>query len=117
MSAKLHERVRQIRQRVMIRSWEYRQRNHSHGVWYRLRRVLAGSRSVLVIDEQDAQRLLGSGHEPLPVGHQLHPARQLFIISEHEASGLSSAREIPVRLSAELLAAPYLALIPFADRS
>jgi hypothetical protein len=75
--------------------------------------VLAGSRQVLVIDEQDAQQLLSLGHKPLPVGCQLHPAKQLFVISEDEASVLSSAREIPVRLSAELLGAPYLVLIPF----
>ena len=53
----LQERARRARERALIRAWEYRQRNHSHGVWFRLRRVLVDAGQLWVIDEREADRL------------------------------------------------------------
>ena len=46
MTERLHERARRIHERALIRAWEYRQRNHSKGVWYRLRRLLVDAEEV-----------------------------------------------------------------------
>ena len=47
--ASLEYRLRQQQKRLLIRSWEYRQRRHTHGVWFRLRRVLANAGAAYVI--------------------------------------------------------------------
>ena len=39
----LERRVRQYRSRMLIRAFDYRQRHHAGGVWFRLRRLLAGT--------------------------------------------------------------------------
>ena len=41
MTEAVERRLRQLRSRVLVRAWDYRQRNHARGVWFRLRRVLA----------------------------------------------------------------------------
>ena len=50
MNEKLHARARRVRERSLIRAWEYRQRTSSNGVWHRFRRILV-----------DAARARGSG--------------------------------------------------------
>ncbi len=112
-SGRLHERARQVRQRALVRAWDYRQRNLSGGVWFRLRRVLANAREALVIDEEDAHRLIARNHSPLEVGRHLHPEKLIFELSEAEAAQLASAKSIPLRLGPELLTARYLVLHPF----
>lgn len=69
----LQERARRASERAAIRSWEYRQRDHSHGVWYRLRRVLVDAESLWVIDEGEADRREAGGREAHPVGRELSP--------------------------------------------
>ena len=44
MTLSLEQRARQFRSRVLVRSWEYRQRHHARGVWFRFRRVLADAK-------------------------------------------------------------------------
>jgi hypothetical protein len=109
----LHERARRIRARAKIRAWEARQRHHSKGVWYRLRRELAFAREVFIIDDSDAEQLLSLGYEPLPVGRELEPPKLMLRAGADVVAGLASARPTAVRLSAELLAAHSLVLIPF----
>jgi hypothetical protein len=109
-----HERrIRQYRQRALVRAWEYRQRNHAHGVWYRLRRVLARTKTAYVISSEEAERLIAEGIDPEPVGRELQPAKVMIFVDAERVARIASARPVTVRLSAELLAAEFLALTPF----
>jgi len=82
-------------------------------VWPRLARALAGARKVFVLDVADAAQLEAEGSVPLDVGLELHPPKRLFVVSEEQLGSLPSARSIVVRISAELLSARQLALLPF----
>ena len=115
MTEALHERARRISERELIRGWEYRQRNSSHGVWYRLRRVLVDAAQAWVIDDPDADRLEGLGRPALPVGHQVDPPKRMFFVTPLELKAALSARRIPVQLGREFLAARNLALVSHAD--
>ena len=46
----LERRARQVRARVAVRAWEYRQRKLSKGVWFRLRRVLVDASSAALLE-------------------------------------------------------------------
>jgi hypothetical protein len=109
----LEERVRQVRTRATIRAWEYRQRHHAKGVWFRLRRLLALSASAWNIPEAETARLLAEGYVPDPVGGLLEPPKVLLIVPEERLSRVAERIAVPVRLGPELLAARFLALVPF----
>jgi hypothetical protein len=109
----LERRARDVRRRHLIRSWEYRQRHHAHGVWFRLRRVLADARAVYVISGADADVLKAEGHRAEPVGAELAPPKTILFVGADRIPSLASARPIAVRLSAELLSAECLALVRF----
>jgi hypothetical protein len=111
MTAAQRERARRIRERALIRAWEYRQRQHAGGVWFRLRRVLVDAARAFVITEADAHQLEQQGAEPLPVGRELSPAKRIFIVTSAQIETLA-AREVPVRLTAEFLQATAIALMP-----
>ena len=113
LTDKLHRRARLIRERELIRAWEYRQRGHAKGVWYRLRRALVDAAEAWVIDDRDADRLAVLGRVELPVGGELNPPKRIFFVTEHELAAAPSRRSITVRMSAELLQARNLALIAF----
>jgi hypothetical protein len=108
----LERRAREIRRQI-IRAWEYRQRHHAHGVWFRLRRVLADARAAYAISRPDAEALIAAGHTPEPVGAELAPPKILLFIDAEQATRLPSARPIQVRLTGELLAVECLALVRF----
>jgi hypothetical protein len=114
VSDRQKERARRVRGRVAVRSWEYRQRHHAHGVWYRLRRALADAREAYAIDDGEAAQLLAEGCSPLPVGGELAPAKTLLVLPADRAARLATARPIPVRLGPELLSARSIVLVPFA---
>jgi hypothetical protein len=109
---KLHDRARRMRERELIRAWEYRQRSHSNGVWYRIRRVLVDAAEAWIIDEHTADRLENQGHIPLPVGREFSPPKRVFSLSVEESNAVPHRRRIPVRLCAELLQARSLVLFP-----
>ena len=115
MSEALHERVRRMRERLLIRTWEYRQRNLAKGVWFRLRRVLVDAAEAWIIDERDADRLETDGHLPLPVGRALAPPKRMFFLTEAEVAAISDRRRVPVRLGGELLQASAIALVAHAE--
>ena len=97
----------------MVRAWEYRQRRHAHGVWYRLRRVLARASAAYLITREDAETLTAEGWLPEAVGRELEPPKHIVVVPADRVVHLASARPIPVRLGAELLSAEYLALTSF----
>jgi hypothetical protein len=68
---------------------------------------------VFVVSEADFDTLLGAGHSVHPVGSELQPARRIPNATLDEIHALTSARELRVRLSAELLAEGNWVLVPF----
>jgi len=106
-------RLRELRSRVLVRSWDYRQRRHARGVWFRLRRILADARRAHVIPREEALELIAEGYRPEPVGQELDPPRLILFVPEERTARIPSARPVPVRLEAELLAAECLALTAF----
>jgi hypothetical protein len=116
MTASQRERVRLIRERAVIRAWEYRQREHAGGVWFRLRRVLVDASRAFIISEADADQLQEHGVLPLPVGGEVSPAKRVFFVTPAQLETLA-AREVPVRLTAEFLQATAIALVSHGDGS
>jgi hypothetical protein len=113
MSVVLDRRLRDQRARVLIRSSGYRQRHHAHGVWFSLRRVLAGAAAAYVISEDDATTLAAEGCHVEPVGHELQPPKFIVRVPPERIALVGSARPVPVRLGGELLTAACLGLVPF----
>jgi hypothetical protein len=108
----LHDRAEQFAVRVKVRAWEHRQRRHAKGTWFRLRLALAHAREVYSVDEGAFAELVAEGFAIEPVGGELEPPKQIAIVPPERAARLGG-RPLEVRLSAELLAAPRLVLVPF----
>jgi hypothetical protein len=100
-----------------VRSWEYQQRHHACGVWFRLRRILADASAVYAVTREDAAALLAEGYKAEPVGEELEPHKLIVFAPAARVERLTSAKALAVRLSAELLAAEGLALVPFPHRA
>lgn len=113
MNSSLEARVRQLRSRVVIRSWVYRQRHHARGVWFRLRRVLADTSAAYVLPSDEARKLIAEGCRAEPVGDELEPPKLIVFAPAERVAQIPSARPVPVRLSGELLEAECLALTRF----
>jgi hypothetical protein len=116
-TASLELRLRRMRSRVLIRAWHYRQLGHANGAWYRLRRVLADSSEAWAVSLQDARQLAAEGYPVEPVGGELAPAKQIVRVPAERVAKAPSARPVPLRLGADLLAAEGLALVPFDPAS
>jgi hypothetical protein len=115
MSRAHDERVRRFEQRALVRAWEYRQRHHARGVWFRLRRLLTDADRAFVVSADDARALQSEGYRPDPVGADLHPAKTILVIPSERAASLQSATPIHVGLHADLLAAECIVLTPFRE--
>ena len=113
MNPSLERRVKQLRSRVLVRSWDYRQRRHARGAWFRLRRVLADASAAYVIPSDEARTLVAEGHRAEPVGDEIEPPKKIVFVPAERLAQITSARPVPVRLGGELLAAECLALTPF----
>jgi hypothetical protein len=109
-------RLCEMRSRVLVRSFEYRQRNHARGAWFRLRCVLALAAQAYAISRGQAEELVQEGFRPEPAGRELEPSRVIVFVPGERAARIAAARPLAVRLSAELLAAEGLALVSFSDR-
>lgn len=113
MSESLHVRARTVRSRAVIRAWEYRQRAHSKGVWFRLRRVLAGAESAYEIPCSEVERLEAEGHHCEPVGAEIEPPKKILFVPAVRLQRIPQRRRLRVALDVELLATACVALIPF----
>lgn len=109
-------RLQEFRARVEVRSWQYRQRHHAAGVWFRLRRVLAGASAAYAVSPEEAARLRDEGYTPVPVGEEIEPAKTILIVPATRIASLESARPVPLRLGGALMAATCLVLTPFVHR-
>jgi hypothetical protein len=107
------QRIREIRARGTIRRWEYRQRNLAHGAWLRFRTALAQAERAFRISPELYAALSASGAATDDRGSGLEPPRRILWISRAQATGLEEARELVLRLDAEMLAALDLALVAF----
>ena len=110
---RMRERARAVRARAAIQRWNYRQRNLAAGVWFRLRRVLAGARAAYDLSEEDAERLIAEGYRLEPCGQAITPEKMILFVDETRLSTLRSPRPIPVGLGPDFLAARAVALMPF----
>lgn len=113
MTEALERRSKQTRQRVVKRAFEYRQRNHARGSWYRLRRLLADAVLVYEIPVAEAERLVSEGYPAEPAGLVLEPPKLLVFVPRERLASVSGARAVPVRLGPDVLGAPALALVRF----
>lgn len=107
------EQVKAVRARARIRKWEYRQRNLAHGAWTRFRTALAHAREAYAIDDATASLLIAEGFATDDRGQALEPSRMIIWLSAERATRLTDATPLVLRLDADLLAARYLALVPF----
>ena len=113
--SELGRRARQARARAVVRGWEYRQRRHAKGVWFRLRRLLAGARLVYAIGADEARTLIAEGFAPEPAGLELAPPRTILVVPEARARAIAGALPVRPRLIAELLGYENLVLVPFGS--
>ena len=79
-SSALEQRARRIRSNALVRAWEYRQRHHAKGTWFRLRRLLAAAESCWVIQPHEADALLAEGYESEKVGAELAPPKTIMFV-------------------------------------
>jgi hypothetical protein len=106
-------RIEELRRRVLVRAWQYRQRHHAAGVWFRLRRALADASAAFVIPPDEARKLLSEGFRADPVGDAVQPRKVILSVSADRVARIPAARSVPVRLGRELLEAECVALTPF----
>lgn len=111
---RLHRRLRQHRSRLAARRWAYRQRHCAKGAWPKLCRTLAAAEQAYAISEAELTELLAEGHRLEPAGADLEPPKRLVFVSQERAARLTTGRSISLCLSADLLAAQHLALVPFS---
>jgi hypothetical protein len=108
-----HQRARRARSRATVRRWEYRQRNLTKGVWYRLRRILAEAREAFVIPDSEATALVAEGYREEPVGTEFEPPKRILFVPEDRLSRIAGRRPLAIRLDASLLEARAIALVRF----
>lgn len=108
-------RLRDQRSRTLMRAFEFRQRRHARGSWFRWRRALALASDAFVISSDEARQLIVEGHHPEPVGLEFEPQRTILFVTSERAARLASARAIPVGLTAEMLSAEHIALVAFPE--
>jgi hypothetical protein len=113
VSAVLERRLRAQRARVLIRTHDYRQRRHAHGVWLRLRRLLANASAAYAVSAEDARALVAEGHATQPVGAELEPPKLIVTVPADRVRMMADATPVAIRMGEELLAASFLVLVPF----
>ncbi len=113
MHEPLERRVARIRQRCVVRSWEYRQRNLAHGCWGKLRMLFALSAQAYEPDDGAVDSLRARGGLPNPVGTLFHPEKQIFLLSLEDVANLPGLRRIPMETTSFGL--ERIGLLPFVE--
>jgi hypothetical protein len=114
MNAALERRLRQLRSRALVRSWEYRQRQLARGAWFRLRRLLADASDAYVLSPEMAAELIAEGFQPASVGAEFQPRKVIIVIPRERVARIPGVRPVALRLAGDLLMADHIALVPFA---
>lgn len=68
------------------------------------------------LPEEEARRLLAEGYEAAEVGGLLEPPKILVVVPEERLRTVPGWEPVELRLGPELLAARFLALVPFRWR-
>ena len=110
---RLHRRARLSRANAAVRRWEYRQRDHARGVWFRLRRLLADAASAWQVSADDSARLIDDGVAPDAIGLALEPPMTILVVAQARLEALPSRKPVALRLGADLLRSRHLVLVPF----
>jgi hypothetical protein len=113
--AGLHARIRKTRSRAAVLKWEARQAALAHGVWYRLRRLLAYSCEIWAVDDAIMDELIAGGFTVSPVGEQIEPPKRILVLPLTDCRQLCGARRLPLGLGPELFAERNLVLVPWDD--
>lgn len=113
----LERRIKAARARAAVRAWEYRQRDHAHGAWFRLRRALVDAAEAWATSATVGRELIARGFVPHPVGAEFEPQRLIFFVPGELPSTLPGTRPVAVGLGADLLGAECVLLVPFASRA
>ena len=113
MRESLQQRAQRVRSRAAVRAWEYRQRKHSKGVWFRLRRVLADAESAFAIGCSEVERLEKEGYRTEPVGAEIEPPKMLLFVPAARLEQIPQKHRLRIALDAEFFAAPCVALTRF----
>lgn len=113
MRESLHQQAQRVRSCAAVRAWEYRQRNHSKGVWFRLRRVLADAESAFAIPCSEVKRLKEEGCRIEPVGAEIEPQKMILFVPTARLEQIAEKRRLRVTLDADFFAAPCVALSRF----
>jgi hypothetical protein len=95
MAPSLERRLRQLRSRWLVRSWDYRQRRQARGVWFRLRRVLADASQAYDIPREAAEALVAAGQRAEPVGCQLEPPKLVVFVPAARIAQIARALRWP----------------------
>lgn len=111
MTQAMQRQARAVRARAAIRRWEFRQRRLSHGVWFRLRSLLAGAREAWAIPEEAMAALLAAGHVPEAVGAELQPPKTIVKVSARDLP--AERRPLAMHLDPAMLETRFIALVPF----
>ena len=113
MRESLHRQAQRVRSSAAVRAWEYRQRKHSKGVWFRLRRVLADAESAFAIPCSEVRRLEDEGCRLEPVGAEIEPQKMILFVPNARLEQIPEKRRLRVTLDADFFAAPCVALSRF----
>ncbi len=70
---------------------------------------------MYALAREEGERLIAEGHRPELVAQELEPPRAILFVPSERVASIASARPLAVRLSAELLSAECLALVPFEE--
>lgn len=109
------QRIREIRARGRIRRWEYRQRNLAHGAWLRFRTALAYAELAFRVSPALYAELVASGGRIDERGAGLEPPRHMVWVTPAHVAELEPANQLTLHLDGNMLAAEYLALVPFGE--
>ena len=112
---RMEKRAKAARTRAEVRAWQYRQRHHASGLWFRLRRTLVDAATAYAISTEDAAKLLREGVQPVACGKEMSPEKALFFVDEARLLSLGSRRPVRVGLGPAVLSARALALVSFPE--
>jgi hypothetical protein len=112
---RMETRAKAVRARALVRAWEYRQRHHAAGMWFRLRLTLVDAEEAYAISADDAALLREGGSAQAECGREMSPEKPMFFVEAEGLTRLPSRRQIPVNLGPEFLAAVAVALVKFED--
>ena len=113
VTQELRRRIEKSESSLIERQWEYRQRNHAAGAWFRLRLLLALCEEAYVLTEGDLDSLLATGCPLHPVGSEFLPARSILLVSRDRRAKVMGLPRLPIRLGSGVLTLPRIAVVPF----